>query len=133
MASQEKMPFGLLKFPSQKMIAGRRYCMLYSHYFPFVPSNPSSHESLSSMISRNTRPEAIKRLELASHIWIKEEVKSLCSRETLGFSVTADFSFYIRCLEVLSSSKSNDGERVEQLLDSIQIRCSSEAEIAITK
>ena len=53
--------------------------------------------------------------------------------ETLGVSVKVDVSFFLHCLERLQAERSDDGARVEKLLNMIQLRCDDEAETSIVK
>jgi hypothetical protein len=49
--------------------------------------------------------------------------------KTLGVSIKVDVSFYLRCLERLANSGSDDVIRAEKLLNTIQARCDTEFEV----
>ena len=48
---------------------------------------------------------------------------------TLGLSIKVDVTFYLRSLERLAKAGSDDGIRVEKLLNSIQARCDTESDV----
>ncbi|KAG0645662.1 hypothetical protein D0Z07_8708 [Hyphodiscus hymeniophilus] len=53
--------------------------------------------------------------------------------EMLGVSIKVDVSFFLRGLERLQAEHSEDGDRVDKILNMIQLRCDDEAEASIVK